>query len=357
MGIRFYRGLRLGKLARLNISKTGLGLSVGVRGLRVTAGPSGTFLTLGLPGTGLSYRKKVGKGGGIVWPDVTGIFRRKDKTTEQAPKLVRLQSVQTAPVRPEREMTPLEKRFGEGVKHYREHQVKEALDIFLGLSRQELGATALAAAILAGTKGNAATAERLLERILQVDEETEFPTPLMKDYLNGLEIEIEVTPSVAVSAPLDIVSVSLLLVEMYQEQGKMDEALGLLEELDELTEGKIQVITLSLCELYALAELWDGIIDRARFVQESTDDVSLEIILFYGRALQEKHLHDAAISVFSKALRRRKDHNPALLHEARYWRAWSYEQTRRHQQAHQEYQKLFAEAPHFRDVAEKVGVN
>ena len=60
MGVRFYRGIRLGKLARLNISKSGVGLSLGVRGLRVTTGPSGTFFTLGLPGTGLSYRKKVG---------------------------------------------------------------------------------------------------------------------------------------------------------------------------------------------------------------------------------------------------------------------------------------------------------
>ncbi len=355
MGIRFYRGIRLGKLARLNISKGGVGLSLGLPGLRVSTGPRGTFLTLGLPGTGLSYRKKVGKAGGIAWPDVLGIFR-KDKTKEKTPKLVTAPQAQAAPVKPKRDMTPTEKRFVEGVTHYRENRLGEALDVFLSISREELGAGVLAAAILAGTGENAATAERLLERILQADEEVEFPTPLMTEYLNDLAVQIEVTPSVTISVPIDMVSISLLLVELYQDQGKMDEALGLLEELDELTESKFQVVTLSLCELYAIAELWDGIIERAGSVQESTDDISLEIMLLYGRALQEKALHEAALSIFTKALRRKKDRNPALLHEARYWRAWSYEQTGKYRQANQEYQKLFAEAPRFRDVADKVGV-
>lgn len=356
MGIRFYRGIRLGKLARLNISKSGVGLSLGVRGLRVTTGPGGTFFTLGLPGTGLSYRKKVGKAGGIAWPDVSGIFRRKEKPAQKSPKLVTAAEAQTLPQIPEREMTPAEKRFVEGVTHYRAGRIKEALDVFLSLSREEAGAAVLAAAILAGTEGNAPTATRLLERVLQADDEGEFPTPLMQKYLNGVEIKIEVTPSVTVSAPVDMISVSLLLVELYQDQENFDEAVGLLEELDDLLEEKMPVITLSLCELYAIAHLWDGIIERARYVQESVDDVTLEIMLFYGRALQEKGLHDAAISVFTKTLRRTKERSPALLREAKYWRAWSYERTGNKRRAGQEYQKLFAEAPDFRDVAEKLGL-
>jgi tetratricopeptide (TPR) repeat protein len=356
MGIRFYRGIRLGKLARVNVSKSGLGLSLGVRGLRVSSGPSGTFLTLGLPGTGLSYRKKVGKGGGIGWPNFKGVFSRDDGSKEKAPKLIAAEEAEPVPPKPEHEMTPAEKRLVEGLTYYRQNQTKEALDVFLSLSREEPSAAVLAAAILANTDTNAPTAERLLERVLQVDEEGEFPTPLMQAYLSDMEIQIEVTPSVAVSTPIDVISVSLLLVEMYQAQEKMDEALGLLEELDELTEGKFEVITLSLCELYAIAGLWDGIIDRAQSVQETEDDVTLEIMLFYGRALQEKGLDEAAISIFGKALRRTKDRNPALLHEARYWRAWSYERTGKRQRANEEYQKLFAEAPGFRDVAAKLGV-
>lgn len=356
MGIRFYRGIRLGKLARLNVSKSGVGLSLGVRGLRVSTGPRGTFLTLGLPGTGLSYRKKVGTSGGIAWPDFKGLFGHRDEAEEKPAKLVAAAETVPTPTKPDHEMTPTEQQFVAGVKNYKQGQTKAALDIFLSLSREEVGAAVMAAAILAQTEANIATATRMLERVLQADDEHDFPTPLMQEYLDDTEIKIEVTPSVAVSAPINMISLSLLLVELYQDQNRLDEAVGLLEELDDILEEKIPVITLSLSELYAVADLWDGIIERANYVQESEDDVTLEIMLFYGRALQEKDLHDAAITIFTKALRRTKDRSAALLNEARYWRASSYDKSGNHRRADEEYQKLFAEAPDFRDVAEKVGL-
>jgi hypothetical protein len=63
MGFRFQRRVGLpGKLARLNISKSGLSVSVGPRGLSYNVGLFGprakedNRLTIGLPGSGLSYR-------------------------------------------------------------------------------------------------------------------------------------------------------------------------------------------------------------------------------------------------------------------------------------------------------------
>lgn len=348
MGMRFYRRISLGKLARLNISKSGIGLTLGFPGLRLTTGPTGTFFTLGLPGTGMSYRKKIGGESGFRWPDWRTLFAKED-----SPKL--LASEQATPLlAPQPDMPPTERRFVEGLVHYREGRLEAALEAFLNIASEEPGAAALAGAILAGTAGNAPTAARQLERIIQAEEEGEFPTPLMQKYLVDTEIQIDVTPTVSVTAPIDIITVSLLLVEMYQKQNKIDEALSLLEELDELTEGQIPLITLSLCELYALAGVWDGIIDRAHAVEAVTDDVTLQILNFHGRALQEKDLPEAAIATFTKALRRRKGLNPTLLHEARYWRARSYEQVGKKSRANQEYQRLFAEAPEFRDVAEKL---
>ena len=56
MGIRFHRSIKLGKAARLNFSKSGVGLSLGVPGACVSISPKGTMMSLGVPGTGLSYR-------------------------------------------------------------------------------------------------------------------------------------------------------------------------------------------------------------------------------------------------------------------------------------------------------------
>ncbi len=53
MGWRFRRSIRIAKGVHLNISKSGLGISAGVKGLRVGVGPRGPYTSAGIPGTGL----------------------------------------------------------------------------------------------------------------------------------------------------------------------------------------------------------------------------------------------------------------------------------------------------------------
>jgi tetratricopeptide (TPR) repeat protein len=61
MGFRFQRRIKIAPGVRLNLSKSGLGLSAGPRGASVSVGPSGAHAHLGVPGTGLSYRTKLDK--------------------------------------------------------------------------------------------------------------------------------------------------------------------------------------------------------------------------------------------------------------------------------------------------------
>src|SRR5437764_5077232 len=56
----FRRSLRIAGPLRLNFSKSGLGLSLGVPGLHIGKGPRGSYVRAGLPGTGIYYRKSLG---------------------------------------------------------------------------------------------------------------------------------------------------------------------------------------------------------------------------------------------------------------------------------------------------------
>lgn len=58
MGLRFRKSIKVGKNTRINLSKSGVGFSVGTKDARVTkkAG-GGTRTTLSVPGTGISYVK------------------------------------------------------------------------------------------------------------------------------------------------------------------------------------------------------------------------------------------------------------------------------------------------------------
>ncbi len=58
MGFRFRKSINVGGGSRVNLSKRGVGFSVGARGVRYSAGPSGRRWTFSIPGTGLSYQTR-----------------------------------------------------------------------------------------------------------------------------------------------------------------------------------------------------------------------------------------------------------------------------------------------------------
>lgn len=57
MGLLFRKRLRLSQWLSLNLSKSGLGLSVGPPGAKLSVNQKRARVQLGLPGTGIGYRK------------------------------------------------------------------------------------------------------------------------------------------------------------------------------------------------------------------------------------------------------------------------------------------------------------
>jgi len=56
MPLQFGKRVKLAKGMYLNLSQSGVSMSVGTKGARMTIGKKGVTETLGIPGTGLSYR-------------------------------------------------------------------------------------------------------------------------------------------------------------------------------------------------------------------------------------------------------------------------------------------------------------
>ena len=63
MAFRLFRRIKIAPGITLNLSKSGLSASAGVRGARVTLGPRGVRRTVGIPGTGISYSENSAFGG------------------------------------------------------------------------------------------------------------------------------------------------------------------------------------------------------------------------------------------------------------------------------------------------------
>jgi hypothetical protein len=71
MGFRFFRRIKIIPGVTLNVSKSGVSTSLGVKGAHVTLGNGKERATVGIPGTGMSYTevtsaKRSSSTGGLI---------------------------------------------------------------------------------------------------------------------------------------------------------------------------------------------------------------------------------------------------------------------------------------------------
>jgi tetratricopeptide (TPR) repeat protein len=351
-GVRYQKRINIGKFLRLNISKTGIGLSIGVRGLRYTRGPSGTYLTTGIPGTGLSYRKKLNNKKGFQYASLKRLNPSnwgKDKDGEAPVQKADAMAVD----KPGLFAPGWEKALFKGVEAYHEKAFETAIEHLRTAAEDDdvdLGALILLAFLLAEDESvdDREEAISLLETVVSSDDA--FPTPALEQYMQGIMVDIAITPQVEVTLPIaDSLAPTLLLVELYQEAGEMEQAVELLEDVDEIiAEGNEnrhnQILTLSLAELYLLTKNYQTIVEQVQVPETIKNNVLLGLSFFYARALQEQNLHTAAIQVFNICLRRKKGLNPDLRQACRLWRAMSFLKTKQKSRARAELEKTLAEA-------------
>ena len=190
-------------------------------------------------------------------------------------------------------------------------------------------------------------AEHYLEKVVTSDQG--LPDALMTKYAPGGHVAVPVTESVAVEVPFGTLAAALILAEVYQGQGRVDEAIGVLQQLVEEA-GSHPFLVLSLCDLYAEAEAWDEIVDVAAGVTNE-DDVSLQVRLIQARAFREQGMNEAALEAYKDALRSKK-RDAELLKEARYERGQLYIAMGKKAQGRKDLEKVYAEDARFRDVAE-----
>ncbi|WHF50655.1 DUF4236 domain-containing protein [Chryseobacterium gotjawalense] len=68
MAWQFRRRIKIAPGVKINLSKSGISTSVGVRGANVTFGKSGTYLNTGIPGTGIYNRQRIS---GVTPPNIS----------------------------------------------------------------------------------------------------------------------------------------------------------------------------------------------------------------------------------------------------------------------------------------------
>ena len=137
-------------------------------------------------------------------------------------------------------------------------------------------------------------------------------------------------------------------------QGQLQKGIPILKRLNKESPEDLVVI-LSLAELLLEskpdATTLDDL-DRLCYLEVNDHPVEVAIHLMRARVLMEKGMPTAARVVATFALRKKKNRPAELLRALRVLRAGAYEGEGKRSQARKEWQKLHAQDPNQRDVAE-----
>ena len=339
MGFRMRRSVQLLPGVRMNLSKSGIGYSVGVKGFRVSQGADGKVRrTVSLPGTGMSYVTVVDDdgpaGASSAAPRRSGAPR-----TAAAPVAAAPPPAGPVVARPGLLAPKAHKALAEALTTGDPAKVDA-----VGYAQQRV---ALAAAMFAGylylDRGDLDRAGDLLAWAFQTGQDP-ARDEFVSQYVTGVLL-LEVVQGVEVLLPVNRNALGLGLAEVRQAQGRAAEAVPVVEQLEPNV-----ATAVSLCELNVVAGRFDEVVKVTEGIANS-DDLTALLCTFRGVAFREQGFYDASRASFREALRFRSRH-PVVRHRALLERARCYERERKFAMARKDLERILAEDSDYPGLAE-----
>ena len=350
MSLRFWRRVRLGPGLTLNLSKFRGSLSFGPRGAKYTMGMSGQRGTVSLPGTGLFYTVRGRRGGAkSASASSRSSATRADAPTPAPPPIPARHQLNLGFL--QRLTTPKnETALVEGLKALVQGENERALQYFE--QADALVDAHWLAGVLRLKKDDLKAAEVHLQKALKGVDDLGV---LLHKYNVVPTVSLAVTSHVTAHIQPRRRGTLLALAECYELMDQPDKALACLEDLlsDHADDVVVQLaLSETLMDRGGQAKRVVALIGNP----ENDSDAHAALLMIKGQALQELGLHEAAITVFTQASRRRKDRDPDLIRQIRYCRALAYEASGKASRGRQELEALYAEDPELEDVAERLGL-
>ena len=339
MGFRMRRSVQLLPGVRMNLSKSGIGYSVGVKGFRVSHGADGKVRrTVSLPGTGMSYVTVVDDDGA---DSGSSPAPRRSGSPRSAPAPVAATPPPAGPVvaRPGLLAPKAHKSLAEALTTGDPAKVDK-----VGYAQQRV---ALAAAMFAGylylDRGDLDRAGDLLSWAFQTGQDP-ARDEFVAQYVTGV-LRLEVVQGVEVLLPVNRNALGLGLAEVRQAQGRAAEAVPVVEQLEPNV-----ATAVSLCELNVVTGRFDEVVKVTEGIANS-DDLTALLCTFRGVAFREQGFYDASRASFREALRFRSRH-PVVRHRALLERARCYERERKFAMARKDLERILAEDSDYPGLAE-----
>ena len=349
MGVRLRRSIRIAPGIRLNVTKTGIGVTTGGKVARYSVHSSGRrTVGLGLPGTGTYYQETSsgsGRARSRINPGPASQPAGPIEIARHVPKPGFLAS-------------GTERAYHAGLLAYLSGDQATALTNFETVVASDRSATSahLFAGIAATALDDAPRALAHLEAV--VGSPTVLPDHLQSKYVPpatfDLALNVPITHAISVRAPFGNLAAVLALTEAYQSAGRLEEAIGLMQQVHQVLPDDA-LVRLSLCDLLLADGDHDGVIELSAGVANDSD-ANVETIHIRGAAFAAKGLTQAALDAFSAALSKTANRDSGLLNSVRYDRVLLLEHLGQSKRARIDLERIYASNPSFEDVKTRLGI-
>lgn len=348
MSLRFRRSMKLLPGVRLNFGKETVGLSFGVPGARYTMNSKGrrTFST-GIPGTGLYNVQTLSSGSRsrrsdqveemssaeAMWektnpngPPAPGLFARKAER-ELNTFLHDIYDAQE----PDGASSVIEKAAALRSK-YEELKFPLELIAFLhGITDDKW------------EKEAAEWGESLWQY-----RELVFSNKYVAKYFSGIKPAVTISTGITTSLNYNEQTLGFIWAEVLQGQGKNDEAMAVLLEME-----PDQMVGISLADIEISKGDFDGAIETTEDV-EVADDATAMMMVLRGVAFRGKNMQEAAVECFKRVLKEQKNLPEALVHRTLFERAESYALMGKKAMAIKDLEKILVDEPSYPEVEKKL---
>jgi tetratricopeptide (TPR) repeat protein len=325
-GFRMRKSIKVAPGVRVNVSKRGVGASVGGKGARYSVHSSG--------------RRTVSAGSGIVagvyyQKSVSGKGSRRRSTSAAA-----AQPAPSAPKKPGLFAPKGEKELYKALQAQDAQAVKQ-----VGVDHPDFRLPSYSLAGLMLITSEPGEAGRLLsEAFASGDDPAEHK--FVSAYL-FTRLELSIAEGVTAELPVSRDAIGLALAELKQDEGDVEGAIDVVERLEPTTYSAV-----SLAELYVQARRFDDVIELTEGI-DNEDDASALLLVFRGVAFREQRFHDAAHEAFKSALRSRS-RAATIRHHALFERAQNYRAQGKAGMARKDLERILAEDSTYEGVREQL---
>jgi tetratricopeptide (TPR) repeat protein len=169
----------------------------------------------------------------------------------------------------------------------------------------------------------------------------------VQEYFPGIIPAVQITPGIHANERFNLTALGLIYAEILQLQGRFEDALAVIEEID-----SDQMTAISMADIEISLKRFDDAIATTEDV-ENIDDATAMLLILRGIAFREQNFLEASLECLKQAIAKRT-RSEMVLNRGLWERAYTYERMGKKAMAKKDLEKILSREPAYSGLTERL---